>query len=132
MHTSPHFSIVVPTSAVKSDALPSAPWLRTTAGNGPAPGGLRRTPDRSYATPSTVPRNVQVAPLVDSGLPVTAKAPVVSPGLPTSEGAVCAPPAPARGEPTEKPMSAPRVRRTGRPYEVSATVMIVLLALADD
>src|SRR5689334_15596706 len=85
MTTSPHCTIVGPIARPKNDALPSAPWLRTTAGNGPAPFGFMRMPARSYATPSTVPRKVQVAPLEDSGLPVTTNDPRPSP-VPTCVG----------------------------------------------
>src|SRR5437763_16120003 len=73
MHTSPHCTMVDPISDAKNAPLPSEPWLRITAGNGPGPGGLRSTPARSYVTPSTVPRNVQVAPTEVSGFPTILK-----------------------------------------------------------
>src|SRR5947209_3786856 len=73
MQTRPHWTIVGPISDVNKPALPSAPWLSTTAGNGPAPNGLRSTPVKSYLTPSTVPRKVHVAPVALSGFPVTTK-----------------------------------------------------------
>src|SRR5689334_2201015 len=45
-----------------------------TAGNGPVPAGLNRTPVRSYFVPSTVPLYVHVAPAVDVGSPLTSNA----------------------------------------------------------
>src|SRR5438093_1880449 len=78
MQTSPHCRIVGPIAEAKNAALPSEPWLSTTAGKGPAPGGFIKIPARSYVTPSTVPRYVHAAPLDDSGSPVTTNASFVS------------------------------------------------------
>src|SRR5437667_9926815 len=73
MHTSPHWTIVGAMIDPKNAALPSEPWLSTTAGKGPLPAGLYNTPARSYWTPPTVPRKVQVAPAEVAGSPTTLK-----------------------------------------------------------
>src|ERR1041384_8357841 len=92
MQTSPHCTMVGARPLARSAALPSDPWLRTTAGNGPAPEGLYSTPVKSYATPSTVARNVQVAPPDAPGSPVMTKSEVEPPAA----GSVPAVPQPIR------------------------------------
>src|SRR5215207_4735578 len=52
-----------------------------TAGNGPEPRGLRRTPCRSMGEPSSVPRRVHAAPAADSASPVTVNSGPAGPGV---------------------------------------------------
>src|ERR1041385_1488204 len=87
MQTSPHRTMVGARPLARSAALPSDPWLRTTAGNGPPPGGLYSTPVKSYATPSTVARNVQVAPPEEAGSPEMTKSGVEPPAAGPVSGA---------------------------------------------
>ena len=74
MQTSPHVRITLPRARPYDCALPPAPWLSTTAGNGPRPRGFSRTPWRSTVVPSSVPVSVHVAPDADSGSPAIASA----------------------------------------------------------
>src|SRR5262245_53247717 len=57
----------------RAKALPPLPWLTITAGNGPRPAGLKRTPARSYAPDDSTARYDHVAPPGLAGPPVSTK-----------------------------------------------------------